>query len=64
MAANYGGVNIKLQSPDDGLDMKKFPFGKVSQSDFFPESCRTFKKKKVNISAEYELIVNLGRKID
>jgi len=28
VAANYGGVNIKLQVPGDGLDSKKFPFGK------------------------------------
>ena len=28
VAANYGGVNIKLQVPGDGLDQKKFPFGK------------------------------------
>jgi len=28
VAANYGGVNVKLQVPDDGLDLKKFPFGK------------------------------------
>lgn len=28
VAAKYGNVNIKLQIPDAGLDLKKFPFGK------------------------------------
>jgi len=28
VAAKYGNVNIKLQVPTDGLDLKKFPFGK------------------------------------
>jgi len=28
VAAKYGNVNIKLQVPDGGLDLKKFPFGK------------------------------------
>jgi elongation factor 1-gamma len=28
VAAQYGGVNLKVQVPDGGLDSKKFPFGK------------------------------------
>jgi len=28
VAAKYGGVNIKLETPGGGLDQKKFPFGK------------------------------------
>jgi elongation factor 1-gamma len=28
VAAKFGNVNIKLQVPENGLDLKKFPFGK------------------------------------